>query len=109
MIIACSDSNGPNTDVPGKLTFVTKVPDTAVVEIGIDAIPDKEGVLLEWYKSNDRNIRYIDIYRQKDGETFFRRIWRIDLETASSGQDISYIDESEDIGFNKYNYYYLKI
>jgi hypothetical protein len=79
-----------------------------VVEIGIDAVPDKEGILLEWYKSNDRNIRYIDIYRQKDGETFFRKIWRIDLETASSGQDISYIDDSEDIGFNKYNYYYLK-
>ena len=108
VFIACSDTNGPVTEEPGKLTFVPKGPDTAIVERGIDAVPDKDGILLEWFKSNDNNIRYIDIYRQKDGETYFRKIRTIDLETASAGGDVSYIDESDDIGINIYNEYFLR-
>ena len=106
--IACSDSNGPNTNPPASLKFIAKGPDTAIIEQGVDAIPDKDGVLLEWGKSGDQNIRYIDVYRQRENETFFRKIWTIDLETASAGDDVSYIDDSDDLGINIYNYYYLR-
>jgi len=108
VFIACSDTNGPVTEEPGRLTFVPKGPDTAIVERGIDAVPDKVGILLEWFKSNDNSIRYIDIYRQKGSETYFRKIRTIDLETASAGNDVSYIDESDDVGINVYNEYYLR-
>ena len=108
VLTACSDTNGPVTEEPGRLTFVPKGPDTAIVERGIDAVPDKDGILLEWFKSNDNSIRYIDIYRQKDGETYFRKIRTIDLETASAGKDVSYLDDSDDIGINIYNEYYLR-
>ena len=55
-----------------------------------------------------RVSRYIDVYRQKENETFFRKIWTIDLETASAGDDVSYIDDSDNVGINLYNFYYLK-
>jgi hypothetical protein len=105
--IACSDSSGPNTTPPGKLTFIPKGPDVAQTEQGIDAVPDQDGVYLEWFATADPNTRYIDIYRQREDETFYRRIWTIDLETASSDEKTAYVDDSEDVAKNSYNYYYL--
>jgi hypothetical protein len=108
VIIACSNPQDPVASVPGKIVLVPKEPDTALVERGIDAIPDREGVYLEWFNPGDNDLRYIDVYRMRDGETYFKKIRSIDLESASAGEDTTYIDAPEDLIFNINNYYFVK-
>jgi len=79
IIIACSDTQGPGSGTPGKVLIVPKIPDDSAVERGIDAVPDRDGIFLAWYKLKENNLRYYNIYRQRDGETFYRKIKVIDL------------------------------
>jgi len=107
-IIACSDTGGPTVSEPGSVVFVAKTADTDSVEQGIDAVPDQNGILLEWETLKEENLKYYDIYRQRDGETYFKKIKSIDIETASTGEATRYIDDPNDIIFNIYNFYYIR-
>ena len=109
VIIACSNSQDPVASAPGKIVFVPKEPDTAIIERGIDAVPDRDGIYLEWFNPGDINIRYIDVYRMREGETYFKKLPRsIDVESASAGEDTTYIDAPDDIAFNINTYYFLR-
>jgi hypothetical protein len=108
IFIGCDSGGDAKLPVPGSVLMVPHAPDTSAVEQGIDAVPESDGVLLVWYGLNDPGVRYYDIYRQKENETYFRRIKRIDLDTAFPGADTVYTDNSADIQLNIYNYYYVK-
>lgn len=108
IIIACSDTQGPGSGTPGKVLIVPKIPDDSAVERGIDAVPDRDGIFLSWYKLQENNLRYYNIYRQRDGETYYRKIKVIDLETAFPGSDTTYTDAPDDIIFYNLCSYYLR-
>jgi hypothetical protein len=97
LYIACTGDQDPVAQTPGKIVFVPKEPDTAEVERGIDAVPDRDGIYLEWFDPRDPDLRFVDIYRMREGETFFRKIRSIDLESASGAEDTTYTDAPEDI------------
>ena len=61
IFLYCCKTEGPNLPVPDAVMMVPKFPDTSAVELGIDAIPEYDGILLQWYRSNDRNIEYYNI------------------------------------------------
>ncbi len=87
--------------------MVPHSPDTSPVERGIDAIPESNGIILQWYDLRDPGVRYYDVYRQNENETYFRRIRRIDLDTAFPGSDTVFTDASSDLQLNLYNYYFV--
>lgn len=108
LFIACSNPGDPVVIDPGRTTFVPHSPDTSAVERGIDAVPETDGIYLEWYDIKSPDIKYFDIYRMREGETYFKKIKTIDLATASPGMDTTFVDNPENIVFNVYNYYYIK-
>jgi hypothetical protein len=104
----CDPGGESKLPTPGRVLMVPRNPDTLAVERGIDAVPESDGIILEWFDLRDPGVRYYDIYRQNENETFFKRIKRIDLETAFPGSDTVYVDNSEDLAINVYNYYYVR-
>ena len=107
-LIACSGPGDPVVIDPGRTYFVPNLSDTALVERGVDAVPETDGIYLVWFDIKSPDLRYFDIYRMQEGETYFRKIKSIDLATASPGTDTTYTDNSENLLFNVYNYYYIK-
>jgi len=104
----CDSGGESQLPAPGRVMMVPRSHDTAAIEQGIDAVPESDGIILQWYDLRDPGVRYYDIYRQNENETYFRKIRRIDLETAFPGSDTVYIDDSEDLVLKRYNYYYVK-
>jgi hypothetical protein len=104
-IFSCSTNQEPELPVPEKVILVPHAPDTAAIEIGIDAVPEFDGIQVQWYDLNDFNVSTYTVYRKSESETFFREIKEIDLETASAGFDTTYIDGSVQQGLEKNIYY----
>jgi hypothetical protein len=105
LIISCENSQKPTLDTPGTVSWVEKSAEMAADERGVDAIPESDGVFLQWYKLRDRGIKYYNIYRKRPNETFFGRIQQINIENATEGRDTTYIDG--DSLLNDYQSYYI--
>ena len=106
--MSCDSAGDPQLPAPGKVFMVPRSPDTSTVERGIDAVPESDGIILQWYDVNDPGVRFYDVYRQNENETYYKKIRRIDLETAFPGSDTVYIDNSLDLLLNVYNFYYVR-
>ena len=104
---ACDSGGDAQLPPPGKVMTVPHLDDTSAVELGIDAVPDADAIILQWYDLGDPGVKYYDVYRQKTNETFFRRIRRIDLDTAFPGQDTVYTDNSADLQLNIKTFYFI--
>jgi hypothetical protein len=108
---ACDSAGEPIVPEPGNVKMVEHFSgdDTLIIERGIDAVPESDGIYLAWYSLRDNNINQYNIYRKKESGTFFQRIKTIDLETASSGKDTTFIDDNAEAGLdlNTYYYYYI--
>jgi len=107
-ILSCSSNQEPELPVPEKVILVTHSADTLELETGIDAVPDFDGIQLQWYDLNDQNISIYTVYRKSGSETFFDPIKEIHLP-ASAGFDTTYIDGSSIQGLEKkiYHSYYV--
>ena len=101
---ACDNSQTPNRNRPGKVIWVEKTTDMAAEERGIDAVPEEDGIFLQWYKLSDRDIRYYNVYRKNVNEGFFSKIRQIDAG-ATAGRDTTFIDS--DPVLNITNEYYI--
>ncbi len=111
---ACDNAGEPIVPEPGDVKMVEHYAsdDTLVVERGIDAVPESDGIYLSWYSLKNPNIIQYNIYRRKgSGSTsYFGLPYKtIDLETASPGKDTTYIDDNFGTGLvlNEYYYYYF--
>jgi hypothetical protein len=98
-------SEEPNYPVPDPVVMVAKSPDTSAVEQGIDAVPEYDGIQLQWYRLPERGIESYNIYRKSPDDTYFKRIAakKID-DTQASGSDTTFLDTSV-VVYQDYFYY----
>lgn len=88
-------SEGSALPVP---KFVSKTPDTAFVEHGIDAIPEADAIFLEWYSPRDSRIAATRIFRLTPGNKAFRQIAEVAVP------ETTYVDFDVAIQ-ERYSYY----
>ena len=106
-LFSCTSTEEPNLPAPGKVIMVPRSEDMAEVELGIDAVPESDGIQVQWFDLNDRNVEAYRVYRKNENETFYKLIKTIDLAKASAGSDTTYIDNDPNLKLNSYNYYYV--
>jgi hypothetical protein len=107
LVVSCDNSQGPDLPQPTRVQWVPRSGDLAATEMGIDAIPESDGIKLQWFSLHDQNLKKYSIYRRKNQESYFKVIKTIDLETAFPGQDTIYVDDDPDMEFYRYTYYYV--
>lgn len=107
VLFCCSNTEEPELPVPAKVKMVPHTDDMAEFERGIDAVPESDGIQVQWFDSNDRNVEAYRVYRMNENETFYALIKSIDLEKASAGSDTTYIDNDPNLKLDSYNYYYV--
>ncbi len=107
MLAACTNSGEPDYPAPPAVIIVPHSPDTASVEKGIDAVPETDAIKLEWYRTNDINVRFYNIYRKAEDETFFSKIKTINIESVSPPFDTTYFDGDSTVTIEKYFSYFI--
>jgi hypothetical protein len=111
LFVACDKTGEPIVPRPERVQMVyhSFADDTLANEIGIDAVPETDGIYLAWYSLKDHNIRQYNIYRRREDESFFRHIKSIYLDQVGAGRDTVYTDTDADRGLttNKYYNYYV--
>jgi hypothetical protein len=107
VITYCCKTEEPEYPVPDAVIMVAKSPDTSGVERGIDAVPESQGIQLQWYKITDRNIIHYNIYRKQDKtDSYFKKIAerRVDF-TQPSDLDTMFTDTANVELYKDYFYY----
>ena len=90
----------PEPTKPNPPEFVLKSLDGAENETGIDAIPDGNGIALEWYPADQNIVEWIKIYKQSQNNPEFSFLASVE------SQDSMYVDY--DINLETRYYYFLK-
>ena len=97
LLTACGDEvTNPSSSLPAP-RFVASIPDTAVFEQGIDAIPEEDAIFLQWY--HEEALAGFQLFRRMGEKESFSMI------AALTAQDSSYYDR---VGTNVRCYYYLR-
>ena len=107
--LSCDPNSNNKLPPPQQVQMIEKLTDLGSVEKGIDAIPDKDGIHLEWYLLNDPDITQYNIYRKLKNEAVFSKIISIPVENVISPFDttFSYVDDDSLVMNNtEFIYYY---
>ena len=107
--IACNPNNEGKLPPPAEVLMVEKHTDIGVVEHGIDAVPEKDGIYIEWYLLQDPDVSSYNIYRKSKNESIFSRLTSIPVENVISPFDtiFSHIDaENIVLDNSEFVYYY---
>jgi hypothetical protein len=91
-ILECSKSVDVQHPVPVPVVFIPWSPDTCRSERGIDALPEKDAIQIEWIPSEESTVQAYGIYRSTD---VVRPFSMIDLVRIP---DSVYVDESVSVG-----------
>jgi hypothetical protein len=102
MLSSCPGTTGGGTQLPPKATMVLRSPDTAAVERGIDAVPESNGIQVQWHKLFHPALKYYHLWRKGADDLTFSRIKIIDPERTSLGGDTTYIDTDSTLQSFKY-------
>jgi len=101
-ILNCNKkSTGPELEPP-VVIFVPCSEDTSEVEKGIDAVPEGDVILIEWYASTDDFVDRYEIYRSESEDKDYSLVEQIEVP------DTSYLDLVPEINV-RYYYYILAI
>ncbi len=110
VLVSCSPESGEKLPPPQEIIMVEKISDMDTIESGIDAVPDINGIFIQWYLIMEANIESYNIYRKGWEENTFSRIATIPVEGVISSFDTiySYIDADTSLVLNipEYIYYY---
>jgi len=85
------------SDLPERVKIIANASETSEVEIGIDAVPEKDAILVEWHTNDDNVTASYRIYRSKEKDGNF--------ELKSVTQDTFFLDEG--VLLNKRYFYYV--
>ena len=102
-ILTCKNQVQPEPP-PQRVFVVTKTPEYAIIEKGIDTIPEKDAIKLEWHPNSDKNLNGYSIFRSKWPDKNFIEITRI--KEIYGTIDTTFIDDSVQVN-NRY-YYYIR-
>lgn len=86
LILQCTEKIDGDERIPPTPLLFAAPPDTALFERGIDAIPDFDGIQLDWYAGDITDIAGFTIYRHAAGETQYKKL------TTADSRDSSFID-----------------
>jgi hypothetical protein len=98
LFVCGKDVNGPNPGPPPKLWPTPS--ETAVVERGIDAIPDADAIQLDWTIENDKDVEQFLLYRRSEDEEKFSLLRTLDRK------DSTWVD-GNNIKLHTRYYYYI--
>jgi hypothetical protein len=108
-LLACNPNNEGKLPPPDEVVMVEKYTDLGAIEHGIDAVPDEDGIYVEWYLLADPDVTSYNIYRKLKNESIFKRLTSISVENVISPFDtvFSYIDDENIVLDNsEFVYYY---
>jgi hypothetical protein len=103
LIFTCKNQDQPESP-PQRVTIVTKTPEYAILEQGIDTIPEKDAIKLEWHPNSERNLNGYAVFRSKWPDKNYLEITRI--KEIYGTIDTTFIDDSVQVN-NRY-YYYIR-
>lgn len=106
---ACNPNNEGKLPPPAEVMMVEKYTDLGSIENGIDAVPDQDGIYIEWYLLKDPDVTSYNIYRKLKNESIFTKLTSISVEGVISPFDtiFSYIDDDNIVLDNsEFVYYY---
>ncbi|MBN1780649.1 hypothetical protein JW948_05945 [bacterium] len=96
-ILSCQNTGPESAPKPATVQFVPKSEENDLLERGIDAIPEDNGIYLEWFGSDQSEIDTYSVYRKgEEGSDFYL------IDTV---EDTFYIDRNVEIG--KRFFYYI--
>jgi len=99
--LSCDPNNSGKLPPPGRVLLAEKITDLGNIEQGIDAVPDVDGIYIEWYLLDDPDVSKYNIYRKYKVSSIFSILTSIPVENVISPFDtiFSYID-NDNIVFN---------
>jgi len=95
LLLACNVNKSSN--LPEKVILVPNSGERSIEETGIDAVPEKNGIFLQWNKSSDQITVGYRIYRAADQKNNFQIIGTV--------TDTFFTDEN--VGFYIRYYYFV--
>ena len=96
----CTENLDESKDLPQTPTLFGPPADMEEVERGIDAIPNYNGIQLDWHTEDSEDIAHYVIYRRTTDESQYQVL------TTVHSQDTTYIDLNN-IEVGKRYYYYI--
>jgi len=99
LLLACEKQSLAPQRLGLQVRFVPAAEDTAVVEAGIDAVPESDAIQLHWRRGN--GLTEYRLYRRKQEETTFTLI------VVLSERDSLFLDQVEVALHVRYHYYLL--
>ena len=111
ILFSCDPNNSGKLPPPQQVQMVEKLTDLSEIERGIDTVPDRDGIYIEWYLLADPDVTSYNIYRKLKSETIFSKIATIPVENVISPFDstFSYIDDDNIVLDNSQNVYYYYV
>lgn len=120
--LACGQDKNEDTTPPRKPVFVYKSLDSSEVETGIDAVPETDGIRLEWFLNAENDLDVYTIYRRKDSlNTTFSELTSIEADSrdfldsllVTQGKDSGLIQQylffvDDSVGLSQGYEYYLR-
>jgi len=111
VLLSCDPNNSGKLPPPDKVLLVDKLSDLGLIERGIDTVPERDGIYIEWYLLKDPDVTKYNIYRKYKISSVFSKLTSIPVENIISPFDtvFSYIDD-DDVVLNKIDslfYYYV--
>ncbi len=99
----CSDDVN-KTPPPAKVRLVEKSGEGSVAEHGIDAVPESDGIMLEWYLNSERTLAGYAIYRSELDSANYRQIAKVRGDYQQI--DTSFTDST--VALNQVYYYFIR-
>lgn len=107
--ISCSPESDSKLPPPQQVVMVEKTTDLGVVEHGIDADTEKDGIFIEWFLLTDPDVESYNIYRRSKNQSLFSKIATINIKGIITPFDttFSYVDDDNlRLDDEDYVYYY---
>ncbi|MEJ2633811.1 MAG: hypothetical protein P8184_00805 [Calditrichia bacterium] len=89
---------------PARVELAPKTAEAAFEEHGIDAVPETDGVFLEWYPNSGEHLAGYKIYRSESGDKNYEEVARINKQYDHI--DTSFTDTP--VSLHQRYYYYLR-
>lgn len=105
--ISCQDQT-PKPPPPARVRFVEKTAPQDTLERGIDAVPESNGIYLEWYSNHEESLVGYIISRSLFEDRNFVEIARVKRITTLQLPDTTYIDQIDFSDILKRYYYYVE-